>query len=85
MVLISFLVVGIGSYQKRQQASCSSNIRRKEDYMIKKVKIRMRKAGGGFIHDSRADVNTLMQVCNELTNKINELIDEVNELKKKSN
>jgi hypothetical protein len=85
MGLISYPLESIGSCQKGQQERCRPKIRRKEDYMIKKVKIRMRKASGGFIHDSRADVNTLMQVCNELTNKINELIDEVNELKKKSN
>jgi hypothetical protein len=53
--------------------------------MIKKLKIKIRKAGGGLFHDSRADINTLMGVCNELITKVNELTDEVNTLKKKSN
>jgi uncharacterized protein YoxC len=53
--------------------------------MIKKLNIKLRKSdSGGILHNSRADVNTLMKVCNELTNKVNELIDEVNDLKKKS-
>lgn len=53
--------------------------------MIKKLTIKIRKSGGGGIfHDSKADVNTLMRVCNELINKVNELTDEVNELKKKN-
>lgn len=54
--------------------------------MIQKLKINIRKSnGGGLFHNSRADVNTLMRVCNELITKVNELTDEVNALKKKSN
>lgn len=50
--------------------------------MIKKLNIKLRKSDcGGFFHDSRTDVNTLMQVCNELVKKVNELTDEVNTIK----
>jgi uncharacterized protein YoxC len=51
--------------------------------MIKKLNMKVRKSdNGGIFHNSRADVNTLTRVCNELINKVNELTDEVNELKK---
>jgi hypothetical protein len=50
--------------------------------MIQKLRTKgIRKTGGGIFHDTRADVNVLMKVCNELINKVDELTDEVNKLK----
>lgn len=52
--------------------------------MVDKLKHKIKtKLGNGIFHDTRADVNTIAEYCNVLTNKINELVDVVNELQSK--
>lgn len=36
-----------------------------------------------IFHDSRADVRSIMEVCNELTDKVNEIVEILNEQERK--
>ena len=47
---------------------------------IKKLTKKLRKSQDtSLLHDSRADVRSIMEVCNELTDKVNEIIEFLNE------
>jgi len=47
---------------------------------IKKLTKKLRKSQDtSLFHDSRADVRSIMEVCNELTDKVNEIIGFLNE------
>ena len=41
---------------------------------MRELDIEIRRTGGGMFHDSRADVNALIDCVIELKNKINELV-----------
>ena len=48
--------------------------------MINEIKTRIRRSqGGGVFHNSKQDVATLTNVCNELISKVNELVTKTNE------
>ena len=50
------------------------------DRSIKKLTKKLRKSQDtSLFHDSRADVRSIMEVCNELTDKVNEIIELLNE------
>lgn len=47
---------------------------------IKKLTKKLRKSRDtSLFHDSRADVRSIMEVCNELTDKVNEIVEILNE------
>lgn len=53
---------------------------------MKKINYRVKKSDErGLFHDSRADVNRLAKVCNDLIDTVNQLIDEIEILKKEKN
>ena len=51
--------------------------------MIKELDFRLRKSDGYVImHDSRADSQALIGVCNTIIDKVNELVSEVNRIER---
>lgn len=51
--------------------------------MLNLIKSKMRRSGNVSVwHDTRSDVMTLTNVCNELIEKVNELVEIVNKMEK---